>query len=222
MLLCLLYSCFCFGSPTIIKTHYGTFNIFDKSSSTVLAAPHGSYDINTGAILYNVCSQVKFSCVIATGFTPKGTRININRPTEGVGIKSTKEPKTVRANKAYTSFKKHVSNVANPNLQLYIEIHGSGINGIEVALHNISKNEAELIKKILKEEWSKQSTDLIPIKVQRVDKIKMVGNAVKKFGIVADLQPKFIAFEFSRPLRNKQGMISIFLTNSIKRINGAL
>jgi len=50
----------------------------------------------------------------------------------------------------------------------------------------------------------------------------MVGNAVKNFGIVADLQPKFIAFEFSRTLRNKQHMISIFLINSIKRINSVL
>jgi len=157
MLLYLLSSSYCFGSSTIFKTHYGTFNVFNKSSSTVLAAPHGTYDINTGKILSSVCSHVKFSCVIATGFTPKGTRININRPTEGVGIKSTKEPKTARATKAYASFKKHVSNVASPNLKLYIEVHGSGVNGIEVALHNISIKEAKLIKKIIKEEWSKQS-----------------------------------------------------------------
>lgn len=219
---CLLFMSYSFAGSTIDKTHYGSFNVFNKSSSTVLAAPHGTYDINTGEILSKVCLRIELSCVIATGFAPKGVRINVNRPTEGVGIRSTKEPKTTRAKKVYKSFKKHVSNVAVHNLKLYIEVHGSGVNGIEVALHNISRGEARIIKKIIKEEWSKQSSIPIPIKVQGVDRIKMVGNAVKKFGIVADLQPKFIAFEFSRALRNKQDVISNFLTNSIERIDSSL
>jgi len=217
-----LFTSYCFGDSSHIKMRYGSFNVINKSSSTVLAAPHGTYDINTGAILSNVCYRGEISCVIATGFMPKGTRINVNRPTEGVGIMSTNEPITARATYAYKAFKKYVSSVASPNLNLYIEIHGSGINGIEVALHNINPKEAKLIKKILKEEWSKQGTNLIPIKVQGVDKIKMVGNAVKNFGIVSELQPKFLAFEFSRPLRNKQDMISNFLINAIKRIDNIL
>ena len=221
-LVCLLFTSNSIGGSVTIKTHYGSFNVFNKSTSTVIAAPHGTYDINTGQIVSSVCTNVNISCVIATGFTPKGTRINVNRPTEGVGIKSTKESKTTRAIQVYTSFKKHISNVARPNLQLYIEVHGAGVNGIEVAIHNISTKEAKLIKKILKEEWSKNNTNLIPIKVQGVDRIKMVGNAVKNFGIVSDLQPKFIAFEFSRELRNKQSVISSFLTDSIERINSVL
>jgi hypothetical protein len=219
---CLLFTSYSFGSFITTKTDYGSFNVFNRSSSTVLAAPHGTYDINTGVIVSNVCNNVNFSCVVATGFMPKGKRININRPTEGVGIKSTEEQKTIRATIAFTSFKEHVSNVAKPNLQLYIEVHGAGVDGIEVATHNISKKEAKLIKIILKEEWSKHNSNLIPIKVQGVDKIKMVGNGVKNFGIVADLQPKFIAFEFSRALRNKPSIISKFLTGSINRINSVL
>lgn len=221
-LACLLFTGHSFGSSITTKTHYGSFNVFNRSSSTVIAAPHGTYDINTGEIVSSVCANVNFSCVIATGFTPKGTRININRPTEGVGIKSTKEPKTARATRAYTSFKKHVIDVAKPNLQLYVEVHGAGVDGIEVATHNISAKESKLIKRILKEEWLKHNATLMPIKVQGVDRIKMVGNAVKNFGIVSDLQPKFIAFEFSRALRNEQSIITKFLTSSIKRINNVL
>ena len=222
ILIGVLLSGSCSSNSSIIKIRYGNFEVIDKNSSTVLAAPHGSSDINTGAILSNTCKRGGFSCVIAAGFTSKGIRINVNRPTEGVGIKSTKEPRTARATKVYNSYKNQITQVASPVLNLYIEVHGSGVDGIEVALHNINTNEAKLIKSILIEEWSKQSPSPISIKVQRIDKIKMVANAVKNFGIVSELQPKFIAFEFSRPLRNKRKILSTFLLNSIKRINNAL
>ena len=206
------------ADKSFVEIPYGKFTIFDRHSKTVLAAPHGSYDINTGSILNKVCFKSEFSCVIAKGFTPKKTRINVNRPTEGVGIHSSKEPKTARAKESYQGYKNVVSRVTDGDPHFYIEIHGSRISGIEVALSKLSSNEAKSPKKILTEEWAKLSTDAIEIKVQGIDNIKMTGNSVKKYGIVAELESVFIQFEFSRKLRNQQSLLSKFLLSSTDRI----
>lgn len=93
---------------------------------------------------------------------------------------------------------------------------------MEIALHNVTKADARIIKKILEEEWSKSSNDKVSIRVQSIDKIKMTGKAVKKFGVVNELQPKFVQFEFSRKLRENKNLLTKFLVGAIDRIKTEL
>ena len=211
-----------YSKEEYINTQHGSFKIIDKDSNIVVSAPHGTYDINTGAITALICKELDVNCIITKGFMPKGTRINVNRPTEGVGIKSSKEPVTTRSKKTYKKYLNAITKVTNNNLKWYFEVHGSKVKGMEVALHNITQEEAIILKTILKEEWSTYSNNKVSIKVQGINKIKMTGNAVKKFGVVHELQPKYVQFEFSRKLRKNKQLLSDFLVGSINRIKNEL
>ena len=225
LLVCLLFFTFAkkgYSKEEYINTDYGSLKVIDKKSNIVISAPHGTYDINTGEITNQVCKKLNVSCIISKGFVPKGTRINVNRPTEGVGKKSSKEPVTARASDAYTKYKNAILKITNKNLKWYFEVHGSREKGMEIALHNITHDEAKIIKSILKDEWSTYSSNQISIKVQGIDDIKMTGGAVKKFGIVYELQPKYVQFEFSKKLRKNKSLLSNFLVGSINRIKSEL
>jgi len=211
-----------YSTEEYINTTHGSFKITDRDSNIVVSAPHGTYDINTGEITDRVCKKLEVNCIVSKGFIPKGTRINVNRPTEGVGIKSGKEPVTERARNTYKTYLDAITRITNRNLEWYFEIHGSKVKGMEVALHNLTKDEAIIIKAILEEQWSSESNTKTAIKVQGIDKIRMTGNAVKKFGVVHKLQPKYVQFEFSRELRNDKKLLSGFLVGAIKRIKNEL
>ena len=211
-----------YSEEEYINTDHGSLKVINKNSSVVVSAPHGTYDINTGAITHQVCNELNVGCIIAKGFVPKGIRINVNRPTEGVGKKWSQEPVTARASEVYKKYKAEILKITNNNLKWYFEVHGSREKGMEIALHNITHGEAIIIKSILKEEWSTYSSNKVSIKVQSIDNIEMTGGAVKKFGIVHELQPKYVQFEFSKKLRKNKSLLSKFLVRSINRITSEI
>ena len=180
----------------------GTITSLDRTSEFMVAAPHGSYDRHTGKIVTKICETLLWDCIIANGFNLSGARLNVNRPTEGAGIKSSSERYTQHADLVYKEYKKSIITITGGKPRLYIEVHGSNNEGIEVATNDVPHEHAIKLKAIMNEEWKKISDSEIPIKVQKIDRIKKVNTAVKRFGVVADLSMSALFFELSRDLRD--------------------
>ncbi|MCW8963935.1 MAG: hypothetical protein OQL16_09070 [Gammaproteobacteria bacterium] len=221
LLFCLLIS---FVGPLFSDTNVrvldsGTITFQDRRSEFIIAAPHGSYDRYTGKIVTQVCEILFWDCIVATGFSVSGVRLNVNRPTEGAGIKSSSEKQTPRAKEVYVEYKQIIANIAEGKPRLYIEIHGSNNMGIEVATSDISLEHARKLKTILEEEWHKIFDTVSAIKVQKIDRVKKVNAAVKKYGVVADLKMPAIFIELSRNLRdNHTSTLARFLATTLLRV----
>ena len=99
----------------------------------VVAAPHGTSDVNTDEIVADLARRSGFAMVVATGFalepdTPEraGRRYQVNRPLEGVpGRPPSEEARTEAAQRVYDTYEARVREVAQGPLQLYVEIHGN-------------------------------------------------------------------------------------------------
>ena len=61
----------------------------------------------------------------AEGFSPDGTRINLNRPSEGVGLHPWEERQTDRARESYQRYERMLRTLGVRPLGLYAELHGN-------------------------------------------------------------------------------------------------
>src|SRR5437773_7746941 len=111
----------------------------------VVAAPHGSSDVQTGEIAAEVARRTGFGLVVATGFSLEpdtrerpGRRYQVNRPLEGTpGRPPSEEVASARAREVYQAYEHRVRDVAQGPLIFYAEIHGNShrdaVNQIEIA-----------------------------------------------------------------------------------------
>jgi hypothetical protein len=99
----------------------------------VVAAPHGSSDVNTDEIVADIARLSGFAMVIATGFALEpdtregpGRRYQVNRPFEGIpGRPPSEELVTEGARRVYERYEARVREVAQGPLRLYVEVHGN-------------------------------------------------------------------------------------------------
>jgi hypothetical protein len=99
----------------------------------VVAAPHGTSDVNTADMAAEIARRTGFGLVVATGFSMEddgqrraGRRYQVNRPHEGVPGGPTTEPEpTDAARVVYEAYEQRVLEASQGPLRFYAEIHGN-------------------------------------------------------------------------------------------------
>ena len=98
----------------VTQMRYGKIELIRLTrpvNGIVVAAPHGTFDAHTAAMVRRICSRIGVAGVVATGFTPTesgdGWRINVNRPTElGVNVERPRNRIGARGG-TYAAFREH-------------------------------------------------------------------------------------------------------------------
>jgi hypothetical protein len=94
----------------------------------VVGVPHGTFDEGTDEIGKGASALTGAGTVIATGFCGRrtgGVRLNVNRPTEGVGRDEGGERPTARARAVHAGYVERVRLLASGGLRVYCEVHGN-------------------------------------------------------------------------------------------------
>lgn len=185
------------GTPACVP---GTIKVAGQGPK-VLAAPHGDFDEETGRIVEEACGTLKWACVVARGQRAKAHPINVNRPTEGYGLKSDEERRTSCAEEVYAAWSEAVG-AFSP--KLYVEVHGNVrkelAGRLDVALVGVDAEDAKRLKKILEAERGKHGLDWLEVRVEGLDEVKMKAGASKKWGELGKRAPA-LHFEFPRRAR---------------------
>ena len=129
----------------------GEFEFLPSPNGIVIAAPHGTYDAGTAALAIDIARRLGAGYLVARRFSVEGTRINVNRPTEGAGRPCAEEVHSTRAREVFEAYVRLLAMTAQGRpLRLYVEIHGNGdtrsAQRIEVATVGVSTDEARHAK----------------------------------------------------------------------------
>lgn len=190
----------------VTQMRYGKIEMIRPTrhgNGIVVAAPHGTFDAHTAAMVRRICSRIGVAGVVATGFTPTesgdGWRINVNRPTElGVNV-GDREIESVRAAATYAAFRNSVLQAAQGRLNLYFDIHQNGGQRIEVATVGLSKEEARFIKESYRELRDRALAGrpdiaVVDLAIEPLDNLEVGAWAAKTNGILR-LAKKSLHFE---------------------------
>lgn len=168
----------------------GYFNTFKSDTRMMIAAPHGGFDLNTDHLALRLVRRLGWSCVVATGFRKKSHPINVNRPTEGVGLRSSQERHTEDARIVYDAYMKHVEESAPNGIDFYVEIHGMSrpeiYDHIQIATVGVSIEDAEKIKMLFQQEIEELGLSY-QVTIEGLDDIHFTAMGAKKFGSLKDV-----------------------------------
>ncbi len=199
-----------------VRHEQGEFEYLASTTGVVIAAPHGTHDINTGPIAIGVARRLGAGYVVFRGTAP-GLRINVNRPTEGAGRACPNEPPTDRARSAYDAYVRVVRTAAGiDRVPLYVEIHGNAeprtAQNIEVASKGITAADAGALKDaypgiltVVRREWP--SFPALALLIEPADRIFFTASCAKALGIFAtEMIPRALHFEFPRAAREETAL----------------
>lgn len=218
----------------------GNFDVRDHESPFAITAPHGRNDYQTDKIVSTICHSLKWDCIIAKHYRHQDHPINVNRPTEGIGLSPDEEVHSQRAELVYKAYR-DTTNLISPiqNRKLYVEVHGNSrpqlANNIEIALVNFSLEQSELVKSIF-ETQLRDSSDYSPassvlrsveILVEGADHITLQATGSKHSGMlgeVAKSKTKAIHIEIPKKLRLRKELQSTteFLRKSLEALGEVL
>jgi len=139
------------AAEEIFAHRFGHFEVLSTTRDVIIAAPHGTYDTRTGVVAKDVARMLGAGYIVARGFSPGRSRINVNRPTEGVGKTCERERRTERSQDVYEHYI-HLINrsCGGHRLRLYVEIHGHTSlpfpKRLEIATTGFSVEEARQLK----------------------------------------------------------------------------
>jgi len=151
----------CAAQPVSVGTEapaLGHFTARPGRPGLVVAAPHGTSDVNTGEIVAEIARHSGFAMVIATGFAlgadtreGPGRRYQVNRPVEGVpGHPPGEERATEGARRVYDAYEARVREVAQGAVRFYVEVHGNNHRDaaarIEIATVGVDRELALRVK----------------------------------------------------------------------------
>lgn len=109
-------------------TPVGHIDVRPGRAGLVVAAPHGTSDVNTGEMAAEIARRTGFGLVVASGFAlpDEGARYQVNRPFEGVaGRPASEQASTDAAREVYALYERRVLEAAQGRLRFYAEIHGN-------------------------------------------------------------------------------------------------
>ncbi len=199
-----------------------TMTVKDRSSSYLIAAPHGEWDLDTDSVVDSFCSSVSWDCVVAKGYRKDEHPINVNRPTEGIKLKEEEESHTDRAKKIYNQYIDRIEAIKAKTLKLYVEIHSNvrskNKKRIEVATNGIEESDAEKIKSTLIGTLKSVGLSKYSLKMEDIDDIYYHATSNKKNGAMKKYQPT-LHFEFhSSMLENSKSKVAQFLIKGLPAI----
>jgi len=193
----------------------GDFEYRKTDNGILICAPHGTYDRRTDEIAIAAARRLGAGYVVARGFTPGNVRINVNRPTEGAGMSSSREPRSRRSREVYEDYVNVVKKAAGGRkLRLYVEVHGNSsplsMFRIELATTGIGRDEARMLKDAFPDiiHGVRRNDPRYPglaLLVEPIDKLFFSSGGVKTIGIMSEpLVPKALHFELPAGVRRPQ------------------
>ena len=196
-------------ASSVVKVKQGRYGRIELSPArgelrgVVIAAPHGSFDWETGELVEELSYRTSLPSVVTRGFTPTecdGWRIDVNRPTERHYPTGNLERTTERSREIYQQFKDTVMAAARGPLDLYIDIHQNGTEeAIMVATLGITRAEAATIKASYREIRDRiisagAQIGKIDLLIEPLDQVTIGAWAAKDHGILG-LAQKSLHFE---------------------------
>lgn len=174
----------------------GSFEVVQGASAphgVVIGAPHGTADTHTDEITKLVAHDLGYPAVIARGFTKKETgdhRINVNRPTEGAGLRPSEEIGSLRAEQVYEEYKRLEIASAGGAMKVLVEFHctaDSAVGGIiNVGTHGLSADQATRVKQMyyraLDEVAAGGNLRRVDLAIEPIDRVPMGSGAAKVRG----------------------------------------
>jgi len=167
----------------------------------VVAAPHGTSDVNTAEMAAEIARRTGFGLVVATGFTMEedgqpspGRRYQVNRPLEGVpGRPAAEHEASEAARVVYDAYAQGVLEAAQGPLRFYAEIHGNNraqcagrievaTVGVDVELARRLRTLAELIRDAHLRAHAEISR--LDVLVEPADVVTYGASAAKREGIL--------------------------------------
>lgn len=171
---------------------YGSITTVDRVSDLILSAPHGNYDTYTGDMVQEICSVTAYDCLIARGYRTDEHPINVNRPTEGVGVAYSEEQVTGRALAVYDYYRSNVEKIQSEHLRYYIELHGNNRSAsagqLEIATVGIDAARAAQIKQTIDNSLAAHGLSAYTTAMEGIDTIYFKATGAKQFGILATVQ----------------------------------
>ncbi len=211
----------------------GEFESLPSSTGVLIAAPHGTFDTNTAPLAVAAARRRGAGYVVARRFTVNGTRINVNRPTEGANLACAREPHTARAKEVYGLYTRIVSTAAMGRpLRLYVEIHGNSDSRtaqlIEIATTGISRSQAQSVSEgfpamLVRAREQMPAYPEIALRIEPLDRLVFVAACVKSIGIAGtDLVPRAAHIELPRSLRAKESQqaTALLIAEIVRGLSG--
>lgn len=202
---------------------WGHFQAQRGQRNITVSAPHGGFDYRSEDVAQRVCAATGSHCLLALGFRNRGQNINVNRPTEGVGLRSTEEPETERAKTVYRCYLKQLRELS-PHPQLYVEIHGNSRpenrHKIEVAQVGLSASEALKFKQTFNRALQKSgfTSSELQARIEGPDKIFFLGGGVKHRGVMQALKPALMVElpRLAREQKSQRQAVALALSQSLQ------
>jgi hypothetical protein len=193
----------------------GEIEYLASPTGVLIAAPHGTYDANTAPLAIAVARKLGAGYVVARRFTVDGTRINVNRATEGANLTCQREFRTSRAQEIYGLYSQTVSTAAqNRPLRLYVEIHGNSeprtSQTIEIATTAISRTEARSVSDAYPDMLGRARKQMpaypeVGLLIEPLNRVYFEAACAKSIGIFSkDFVPRVMHFELPRSARTNE------------------
>jgi len=182
-----LIACSAPQSPDVVV---GTFTMFNRESSYLIAAPHGEFDENTNEITYDFCERVRWDCLVAEGFRRGPARINVNRPTAGTQLAEARF--TDSAALVYTKYVRRIRRLS-PRVIFYVEIHGHRRSSlgdtIDVATIGVSPSQAQFIQQEFRRGLAERGMGHFNVRLDVLESIRYKATHARRFGVLSFLSP---------------------------------
>ena len=204
----------------------------------VVAAPHGSSDINTDEIAVEIARRTGFGLVVATGFSmepdataPAGRRYQVNRPLEGVpGRPAAEHVPTDAALRVYQAYEKRVLEAAQGPLRFYAEIHGNNrkecAGQIEIATVGVDREFAlrlRTLAELIRDAYLRSNREIqrLDVLIEPVDAVTYRASGAKRDGILR-LPERALHIELPKCARRDwretyTAILADFLTQAVAR-----
>jgi len=167
----------------------------------VVAAPHGSSDVNTDEMAVEIARRTGFGLVVASGFAVEpdslvlgGGRYQVNRPLEGVpGRPASENVPSDAARRVYEAYERRVLEAAQGPLRFYAEIHGNTrsecAGRIEIATVGVDRDLAlrlRTLAELIRDAHlrSRREVQRLDVLVEPVDPVTYRASGAKRDGIL--------------------------------------
>lgn len=193
----------------------------DRDAPYMLVAPHGDFDAHTAAIADSACRRLGWDCLIAQGQRTKGHPVNVNRPTEGVGVKASEEAHTTCAAAIYAQWGDAARRL-NAAPKLYVEVHGNKHKEtrgrVEVAVVGVGPEVAARVKALLLKARAAHELEWMDVWVEGVDPIRYKATSSKRWGQLS-VSKAALHFEFPMRARKEQSEdVAAFLAAALAEV----
>lgn len=166
----------------------GTMQVLEARRGLLVAAPHGGFDRHTDEMARRIALLAGGGYLLASGYRTHARPINVNRPTEGVGLASDQERRTPAAAIVWGAWATHL---AAQRPRLYVEIHGNSraasAGAIEVATVGIDAARAAWLKAEFARRlgWLDRGMPRLPWLIEPLDALHYRAGGAKKDGALA-------------------------------------